>query len=61
MSIAQPGGIAPAALSRHAKKVASQRKTSKRAAATMKSSIKRLARPSAASRKAGRARKRRTT
>jgi hypothetical protein len=53
--------VSRAALSRHAKKVASQRKTSKRAAATMKSSIKRLARPSAASRKAGRARKRRTT
>jgi Family of unknown function (DUF6496) len=52
--------VSRAALSRHAKKVASRRKTSKRAAATMKSTIKRLARPSAASRKAGRARKRRT-
>jgi len=65
--------VSRAALSRHAKKVASKkvasRKTSKRAAATMKSAVKRLARPSAASRKApsaasrkaGRARKRRTT
>jgi hypothetical protein len=64
--------VSRAALSRHARKVASRkvasRKTSKRAAptikraaATMKSTVKRLARPAAASRKAGRARKRRTT
>lgn len=52
--------VSRAALSRHAKKAASRRKTSKRAAATMKSAIKRQARPSAASRKAGRASKRRT-
>ena len=66
--------VSRAALSRRAKKVTSKkvtskktskkvasRKPTKRAAATMKSTIKRLARPSAASRKAGRARKRRTT
>jgi len=50
-----------AALSRHAKKAASRRKTYKRAAATTKSATKRLARPTVAARKAGRARKRRTT
>jgi hypothetical protein len=49
--------VSRAALSRHAKKVASRRTTSKRAAATIKSTVKRLARPSAASRKAGRVRK----
>jgi hypothetical protein len=59
----EPRGVASrAALSRHAKKAALRRKTSRRAAAaaTMKSATKRLARPSAGSRKAGRTRKRRT-
>jgi hypothetical protein len=49
-----------AALSRHARRVASQRKTPKRAAATIKSATKRLAKPSGASRKTRQARKRRT-
>jgi hypothetical protein len=54
------GTVSRAALSRHAKAAASRRKIFKRSAATTKSATKRLARPSAASRKAGRTRKRRT-